>query len=130
NDLFLRVFREREPASNRLWIKDTGAIASFNALFATYPTYWSLYYSPAIDGFISYRLEDKTFHLLDVVASKMPSLDVILSHLPTAIDEIYFYFSPDRLTDKATLEPYLYDNGHLMVYGTWPRVHPFMISPL
>ena len=130
NDLFLRCFREREPTSNSLWIKDNGAIASFNTLFATYPKYWSLYYSPAINGFISYFLEDKTFHLLDVVASKMPSLDLILSHLPTAIDEIYFYFSPDRLTDKAIPKPYLYDNGHLMIHGTWPRVNPFMISPL
>jgi hypothetical protein len=44
NDLFLRCFREREPLSNRLWIKDHGLIASFNTLFATYPTYWSVYY--------------------------------------------------------------------------------------
>ena len=60
----------------------------------------------------------------------MPTLDVILSHLPTAIEEIYFYFSPDRFTDKATPEPYLYDKGHLMIHGTWPAVHPFMIAPL
>lgn len=130
NDLFLRCFREREPLSNRLWVKDNGAIASFNTLFATYPTYWSLYYSSAFNGFISYILEDKAFHLLDVVASNMPSLDVILSHLPAAIEEIYFYFFPDRLTDKAIPEPYLYDKGHLMIHGRWPRVNPFMISPL
>lgn len=130
NELFLRCFREREPTSNCLWIKDNGAIASFNTLFATYPTYWSLYYSPEIHGFISYFLEDKTFHLLDVIASKMPSLDLILNHLPAAIDEIYFYFSPDRFTDKAVPEPFLYDSGHLMIHGTWPNVNPFMISPL
>ncbi len=130
NNLFLRCFRDREPLSNHVWIKDNGAIAAFNALFATYPTYWSLYYCPAINGFISYLLEGKTFHLLDIVASKIPSLDGILSHLPAAIDEIYFYFPPDRLTDKAIPEPYLYDNGHLMVHGTWPCTTPFMISPL
>lgn len=130
NELFLRCFREREPTSNRLWVKDTGAIAAFNTLFATYPTYWSLHYSPTIDGFISYVLEDKTLHLFDVVASKMPSLDVILSHLPSAIDEIYFYFSPDRFTDKAICEPYLHDKDHLMVHGLWPHVGPCMISPI
>lgn len=130
NALFCRCFSEREPVSNNLWINDTGAIASFNTLFATYPSYWSLYYSEAFDGFISYFLEDKTLHLLDVVAKKMPSLDVLLNHLPTNITEIYFYFSPDKLTDKATAEPYLYDKGHLMVHGTWPHVHPFMIAPL
>ena len=67
DDLFLRLFRNREQVSSRLWIKDSGAIASFNTLFATYPTYWSLYYSSVIDGFISYFLEDKTLHLLDVL---------------------------------------------------------------
>lgn len=130
NELFLRCFREREPTSKRLWVKDLGAIASFNTLFATYPIYWSLYYSPSIDGFIAYQLENRTLHLFDVVANKMPGLDLILSHLPSAIEEIYFYFSPDRFTDKAKPEPYLYDNGHLMVQGKWPLTDSFMISPL
>lgn len=130
NDLFLHCFREREPLSNRVWIQDKGAISAFNTLFDTYPTYWSLYYSSAFHGFISYRLEDKVLHLLDVVASKMPSLEEILSHLPSAIEAIYFYFSPDRFTDKAIPEPYLYDKGHFMVHGRWPYADPFMIPPL
>lgn len=130
NDLFLRCFRDREPLFNLLWIKEDGLIASFNTLFATYPTYWSIYYCPIIDGLISYQLKDKTLHLLDVVASKLPSLDVILDHLPAAIEDIYFYFSPDRFTDKAVAEPYLYDNGNLLIYGQWPISKPFMIPPL
>lgn len=130
NDLFLRCFREREPISNRLWIKDNGLIASFNTLFSAYPTYWSIHYSPTIDGLISYQLKDKTLHLLDIIASKMPTLDVILDHLPTAIDDIYFYFSPDRFTDEAIPEPYLYDHGHLLIHGPWQTSSPFMISPL
>jgi GNAT superfamily N-acetyltransferase len=130
NDLFLRCFSEREPLSNRLWIKDNGLIASFNTLFATSPTYWSVYYSPTINGLISYYLDDKTLHLLDIVASKMPSLDVILDHLPAEVDDIYFYFSPDRFTDEAIPEPYLYDHGHLLIHGPWEISNPFMISPL
>lgn len=130
NDLFLRCYKEREPISNRLWIKDNGLIASFNALFAAYPTYWSLHYSSTIDGLISYQLIDKTLHLFDVVARQMPSLDLILEHLPAEIEEIYFYFSPDRLTNEAKEEPYLYDNGHLMVYGSWQLTSSFMIPPL
>lgn len=130
NPLFLRCFHSRVPVSNHLWVKDHGIIASFNTLFATYPTYWSLHYSPAIDGIISYQLEGKTLHLFDIIASKIPSLDLILDHLPGAIDEIYFYFSPDCLTDAASAEPYLYDKGYLMTHGNWPKVKPFMISPL
>lgn len=130
NELFLRCFREREPISNRLWISDNGLIASFNTLFATYPTYWSIHYSPTIDGLISYQLKDKTLHLLDIVANKMPSLDVILDHLPEEVDDIYFYFAPDQFTDEAIPEPHLYDHGNLLIHGPWQISNPFMISPL
>ncbi|MBA2727130.1 MAG: GNAT family N-acetyltransferase [Parachlamydiaceae bacterium] len=91
NPLFMRMFKERAPVSNHVWMKDDGMITSFNALFATYPTYWSLHYSSSIDGFISYLLEDKTLHLFDIIASKIPSLDLLLDHFPTSIDKIYFY---------------------------------------
>ena len=130
NKLFRRCFEERAPLSNHVWLKDDGFIAAFNAIFATFPIYWSLHYSPAINGFISYRLEDKTLHLLDVIAREIPSLDLILDHFPDPIDEIYFYFSPDRFTDKAIPMPYIYDKGHLMVHGALPTTQPFMISPL
>lgn len=130
NNLFLRYFRERTPLSNRVWVEDNGLIAAFNALFSDYPNYSPVYYSPLIDGFICYYIEGRTLHLLDIVAAKMPSLEVILAHLPNAIDDIYFYFSPDRLTDQATPGPYVYDNGHLMVYGSWEVSSPFMVSPL
>ena len=130
NDLFLRCFREREPISNRLSIDDQGLIASFNTLFATYPTYWSVHYSPTIDGLICYEIKDKTLHLFDIVASKMPSLDVILDHLHEEVEDIYFYFAPDRFTDEALPEPHLYDHGHLLIHGPWQISNPFMISPL
>ncbi|MBS0653944.1 MAG: hypothetical protein JSR39_10530 [Verrucomicrobia bacterium] len=128
--LFLDHFQQRAPTSNRLWVKDNGFIASFNALFATHPSYWSLHYSPSIDAILSFILEDKTLHLFDVIARKQPTLDQILDHLPSSIDEIYFYFSPDLFTNAAVPEPYLYDNGHLLVHGNWPGIKPFMISPL
>ncbi len=130
NALFLRTFQDRAPVSNRLWVKDNGTIASYNTLYATYPTYWSLHYSPSIKGMISFQVQGKTLHLFDIIASKMPSLDIVLDHVPTEIDEIYFYFSPDRLTNEVISEPYLYDNGHFMVHGNRPNVKPFMISPL
>ncbi len=82
NDPFFAVFVNEPPSPNRLWVSDNGLIASFNTLFAAYPTYWSVHYSPTIDGLISYQLKDKRLHLLDIVASKMPSLDIMLDHLP------------------------------------------------
>jgi hypothetical protein len=60
---------------------------------------------PTINGVLSYLLEGKTLHLFDIIATKIPSIDVILDHMPTEIDEIYFYFSPDLLTSAATAEP-------------------------
>lgn len=136
NALFLNCYHNHISTSNRLWVKDEGDIASFNTLFATYPAYWSLHYSPSLNGIISYELKGNTLHLFDVIASSIPSLDTILDHLPKAIDEIYFYFSPDRLTDAAIAEPLPYRNelgdfsGYFMVHGKWPHVQPFMIPPL
>lgn len=129
-DLFLRCFQEREPLSYRFWIKDDGTIASFNTLFATYPTFWSLHYSPTIDGLLSFEVENQTLHLFDVIAKKIPSLELILDHFPSPIEDVYFYFSPDRLTQNAAPEPHLYDHGHLMVRGPMPSTAPFMIAPL
>lgn len=130
NDLFLRCFRACEPLSHRLWIKDNGLLASFNTLFATYPTYWSIHYSPTMDGLISFQIKDKTLHLFDVIAAQIPSLNVILDHLPTTIDDIYFYFSPDRFTNEAIPKPHLYDHGHLLIHGPCEISCPFMIPPL
>jgi GNAT superfamily N-acetyltransferase len=130
NTLFIRCFREREVLSNRFFIQDNGSIASFNTLFATYPDYWSLFYSEAFDGFISFELKDKALHLYDIISNKIPSLDVILEHIPAEINDVYFYFSPDKLTDEATAEHYLYDNGYLLIHGAWHLSKPFMVSPL
>ncbi len=130
NALFLSCFHNQAPLSNCVWVKDSGDIASFNALFAAHPTFWSFHYCPSINGMISYEIKEKTLHLYDIIAKEIPSLDLILDHLPTAIDEIYFYFSPDRLTNAAVPEPYVYDNGHFLVHGNWPDTQPFMISPL
>lgn len=44
--LFKRLFFERTFLSSQLTVKDNGFISSFNCLFATYPYFWSLYYSP------------------------------------------------------------------------------------
>jgi len=128
--LFKRAFEQREPTSNLVWVKEDGTIASFNTLYATYPTFWSLHYSPSLDAILSFEIKDKILHLYDVIARKLPSLDAILDHLPQATHQIYFYFSPDKFTNAATPEPYLYDKGHFMVHGNWKLDKPFMISPL
>lgn len=130
DNLFKRLYKEAVPLSNRVWVKDDGTIASFNALYATYPTYWSFAYSPSLNVMISWHIEGKTLHLYDVVGSQIPTLEEILEHLPKDIAEIYFYFSPDLLTNKAIPEAYLYDHGHLMVHGNLPEIGPFMIAPL
>jgi predicted N-acetyltransferase YhbS len=128
--LFLNCFHSRVPLSTHLWVKDQGAIASFNTLFATYPTFWSLHYSPSLEGILSYHLEGKTLHLYDVIAENIPSLDGILDHIPAEIEGVYFYFPPDRFTNEATPEPYLYDKGHFMVHEIDLSAQPFMIAPL
>lgn len=127
--LLRRLFRVRAPLSNRLHIEDYASIATFNALFATHPLYWSLHYSQDLDAIIAYHQEGTLLHLFDVIAETMPSLEDILNVIPST-ETLYFYFSPDRFTHSARPEACLYDKGHLMVRGPWPQSQPFMISPL
>lgn len=130
NALFVHTFQGRAPLSSNVWVKDYGSIASFNTLFATYPAYWSLAYSATMKAIISYQVKDKALHLYDVIASKLPTIEQILDHLPSPIEEIYFYFSPELFTTEATSEHYVHDRGYLMVHGEWPESQPFMIPPL
>lgn len=86
--LFRNSFHAQAPLSQRLWVKEDGAIHAFNALFGTSPIYWSVYYCPAFHGLISFFLEDKTLHLFDIVASTMPSKIIILTTEITEHTEI------------------------------------------
>lgn len=128
--LFRNCYRERVSLSNVVWAKDDGKVSAFNALFGTYPTYWSLHYSSSLQGILSFEIKDKTLHLYDVIASRIPSLESILDHLPSEIENIFFYFSPDQLAKEAVPEPFLFDNGHLMVHGNFSVQKPFIITPL
>ena len=130
NALFLRLFKERAPLSENVWIEDRGGLTAFNTLFATYPSYWSLSYSPSLNAVLSFMMEGSSLHLLDVAAKKLPSLEAIIDHMPKPVTTVYFYFSPDRFTAEAKPEPYLYDNGYLMNCGEILSDLPFMIQPL
>ncbi len=125
-----RLFCEREMLSGQVWVEDRGEIAPLNALFEGFPHFWSFHYAPAIDAILSFVVKEKTVHLFDVIARKIPTLEMILDHLPCEIDEIYFYFSPERLTDEALPQPYSHYGDLLMVRGVWPEVKPFMVPPL
>src|SRR4029079_5796915 len=100
NALFVHTFQGRAPLSSNVWVKDYGGISSFNTLFSTYPAYWSLSYSGSMKAIISCQVKDKALHLYDVIASKLPTLEQILDHLPAPIEEIYFYFSPELFTNE------------------------------
>lgn len=130
DSLFKEIFRNRAALSNRLWVRDNGVFTSFNALFATYPDYWSLFYSDTLNGFISYHIEGKILYLFDLVSNSIPSLDIILDHFSQEIEEVIFYFSPDRITSDAEAKPYRYDNSYFMAYGNRPLSKPFMVSSL
>ena len=130
DSLFLRCFSQRAPLSKHFWIKDHGEIASFTTLFATYPSYYSLYYCKEFDGFISWYFEGTTLHLLDIVAASIPKLQDIMQYLPQDIDQIYFYFPTDVLAINAIADAHNYDNAFLMSNKKLDIKKPFMIAPL
>jgi hypothetical protein len=66
--------------------------------------------------------------LLDVVAKTLPSIDQLMSALAYDIDEIVFYFSPDRFAVEARTEPHRYDGDDYMVRGPFAiEGKPFMV---
>lgn len=128
--LLRKCFDERASLSNLMWVDAGCEISAFNALFATYPDFWSLHYSSSLDAIISFELEGKTLRLFDIVAKQLPSLEQILDHMPSEIEEIYFYFSPDLFAKDTASEPQRYDDGFFMVRGNWTQDKPFMIPLL
>ncbi|MFZ4099825.1 MAG: GNAT family N-acetyltransferase [Chlamydiia bacterium] len=130
DELFARCIRNRSPLSEVVWVEDFGQMACFSALFGSDPAYKLLAYSPHLDVILSLKMEGRSLHLLDIIGARIPSLQEILDHIPTEVEEIFFYFPPDKLTRDALPEPHLIDGNHLMVRGAWPSTEPFMVPLL
>lgn len=111
-ELLPRLLDTREPVSQILGVVREKAVFCFNE--ASRP----MFYSGSLDAMACMEIEGETLRLYDLVATRIPSLKVILEQLPVPITEVQIYFAPDRMkVNTGQSRPYLLENTCLMARG-------------
>ncbi len=122
--LLLDLLNRRVPVSQKLGVVREQAVFLFTR--AARP----LGYFEELNAIICYDIKGTTLFLYDVVAEGIPTLQSIINHVGSTIEEVIVYFVPDRL--KADLIPerhllrgdsYLMAKG-LPFEGTGPLILP------
>lgn len=111
-----RLSESRTQVSNVVGIIEDKTVFFFNEGWRP------LCYSEDLATLFCMELRGNTLHLFDLVAETLPSLSEVVACLPESIEQIIFYFSPERLTTEAQavrgmLDPN--DSSYLMVRGVW-----------
>jgi predicted N-acetyltransferase YhbS len=89
-----------------------------------------LHYSEVLDCFAVFEFEGARLVLSDVVACELPSLEMLLSQLASAVEEVEFHFSPDRFDVDAHPEPFRFEGDCYMVRGPFAAEgEAFMVPP-
>ncbi|ASS74321.1 hypothetical protein CIG75_04525 [Tumebacillus algifaecis] len=123
--LLKNLFATRRPVSDVLGPINHSS-SFFFALLADAEI--EIAYLPDQAAAIAYSLQDGVLHLYDIVSQQIPSLAVILSCLPTAVERVEVYFTPDQLqTEYTALE--LTTDAKLMVRGSFPERLIFQPPP-
>ena len=119
-----RLLSERHPVSNVM------AVVNEHDVFKFSQGAEDVYYSPNLDCVAAFEIEGRSLQLLDVVASKIPTIEALLDEVDAPIDEVVFHFSPDRFDVESRPEPHRYDGDVYMVRGPL-RVEGelFMVPP-
>jgi hypothetical protein len=73
-----------------------------------------------LDVIVCCELDGPRLKLFDVVGPRLCSLADIVNRIPQCIDEVEFYFSPDRFKVQTHAVPHLFaGDSHLMVRGSF-----------
>ena len=109
-----RLLAAREPVSNTVGVVHETGLFGFNE--GKRP----LHYAEDVDVIVCLELDGSRLKLFDVVGVRLCSLADIIERIPQRIDNIEFYFSPDRFEVAARAVPHLVDgDSHLMVRGAF-----------
>lgn len=110
--ILYRLLIERESVSNIFGVVHEQAVFYFNE--GSRP----LYYAEDLDLIIVMDIKDTRLKLFDIVWRQPCRLADILKRIPQPINEVVFYFSPDRLDIEAQPSPHVLDSdSRLMVRG-------------
>lgn len=119
-----RLLSERVPVSARIGVENEREVFKFTNGAD------DLHYCEALDCFAVCEVEASTLSLIDIVASEIPPLDVLLAQFEEPIDTIDFYFTPDRFDIETTPEVHRWDGDYYMVRGPFALERErFMVPP-
>lgn len=118
-----RLLHEREAVSNILGVVKEKAVFCFNE--GSQP----LHYAEDLDLIVVMDIENTRLKLFDIVWSQPCRLVDILVHISQPIDEVVFYFSPDRLDVKAQPFAHVLDGTWLMARGPFSGENQVFILP-
>ncbi len=117
-----RLVAAREPVSNTVGVVEDVGLFGFNE--GQRP----LHYAEDLEVIVSLERDGSRLKLFDVVGPRLCTLADIIERLPQPIDEIEFYFSPDRFDVAARAVPHVVEGDYLMVRGAFAvEGQPFMI---
>jgi len=114
-DTLDRVLSERVPVSRVFAVARDDQVFKFNA------SQEPLHYCEALDLIALMTVDGTTLEVHDVLAARMPDLDTLLAEIEAPIDEVIFYFRPDRLGVDGTPERFRFDGDVLMLRGDCPE---------
>ena len=109
-----RLLTERTPVSHVAGVVNELDIFKFSQGRS------DLHYCRELDCFAVFERIESRLALYDVIARELPPFDRLLSALSFtvgSVDEVGFYFSPDRFDVDARPELFRYDDDHFMVRG-------------
>lgn len=128
--LLADLLARRAPASDHLASVEPGSLVTIDAALGGRldRCFWHL---PDHDAIVAAdRLRDDTL-ILDVIATRLPPADVVLSAVTDRSLPAFWAFRPDHFEPSARPEPSPPGSGAFMVRGAWPDgLSPFGISPL
>jgi hypothetical protein len=103
--LLRRLLASRAPVSERLGSLE-GGVVFVVALMLTWGDLSRVHYHAALDALTVHEVRDRTLLLYDVVATAVPSLDVLARAIGGDADRVLVFFAPDRLGDGFRAEPW------------------------
>lgn len=126
--LVSHILAHREPVSGVFAVQRQSEMFLLNTLFDPEIRLW---YLPALDAVIAWKIYGDTLQMLDIVARQIPLMADICAALGLQADRIEVCFPTDRLGWSGDAKPYA-GSCALMVRGIEPAAisTPAMLSPM
>lgn len=128
--LLRRLLRTRAPVSNVLGVLEAGEIFVTNEILSK-RRFERIHYAEDLDLTAVYEVAGRNLRLYDLVATDIPSLEVVVACVDADLDRVEIHFTPDRLQAGNVLARAKPPGDYLMVRGPFAvEGRPFILPSL